>query len=423
MNINDIDIVLYRSNCYDSYCCITIVKYYYEKYHLDKLKFIKFISCEFNETIKDELINNIRAKNTLVCNLSLTSDKISFLMKNCKNILFVDHHFYSIKQLVDVNNFFKIINNKMACSNIIWELFFPSIEPPIILKYIRDKNIGKLNYPETNRFIKNIFASGFDDNKWKLYLSNNFAFEFNNSLSIDKILLTEKVLIHKINSKESIVYYYNSDSFSKKNMLEISKQKSIADFICFFDYDSITDCTFFTIFTINNKINAAIIAEKLGGCGNRKCASFILKGNHDTLPFSIMDPNNLVDLINSGVKGKITINEDITYVLFSVAEIKESWLGEKYLKLIKKHYSDSLLIIFQTETNDIKYINNDIVREKNYSIIFNEFSIKKPEKQLQFISYVSENILVFTSEKNIDELFSNHIDLCEDDSDGSVEDE
>ncbi len=179
-------------------------------------------------------------------------------------------------------------------------------------------------------------------------------------------------------------------------------------------------------------MDCSIVAKELGGGGHRNASGIVFNGLVVNLPYEIINDYGLLKIFLNFSKGEIQLCENFmtSFVMFKVDEIKQQWLQNDYLHLIKDKFQDYNLIVFQKKSDKIKYDenNNDIIMMYDYIIFFNELSTKDGGNLLRLmILNTSNNRLEFTSEKefiNIVNIFNDpqnrkNNELINNDSDDS----
>lgn len=434
LNKNNIDIILYHGECYDGFGCVVITKYFYEQnFGIERANSIQSIPCYRNKLLDVQFFETIENKNILMCDFSYKYDILTRIIDKSNSFLILDHHVTAETDLKKIDKSLKVFDMKLSGVGITWDYFFPNEEMPRLFKYIQDRDLWKLIYPETEAFVCSFYTKGFDYDRWKEYLNEDVldkCLEEGSSWLTYKTMLVDRTvskmcfIIQEINFKYVIVLYCNSSNLITDVGHEMLRQDPLGDFACIWNYNLYRNKTQYSFRSMDDRENVAIIAKKLGGGGHRNASSVSLEGCVGHLPYPIIFDDGIITLLKSVRKGNFNFGEeDFTYSLFEVSEIRESWLKSEYLDLIKRKSLNSLFIVFQTPSDSVVYRNNDIIHEKTYTIIFNEKAIKKPEKQLQFLAYASENVLTFTSDKEFDDMFNQHIDLIGVDSDGSLEED
>lgn len=134
-NFNNIDIVFYHANCMDGLGSVAI----FTKYFSPK----EVIPVKHYEKLNIDYIN----KNILFLDFCYPKEYMIKLIKS-NNIMIVDHHKTAIfmKELLPLNQQY-IYMNKCA-TMLMWNIINPKIEPPIIVKYINDRDLWLNEMPD-----------------------------------------------------------------------------------------------------------------------------------------------------------------------------------------------------------------------------------------------------------------------------------
>lgn len=419
---NEIDIVLYHGHCSDGFGCAFIVwNYYRENFSLEKANAIKYIPCyhSCNDTQFDKIVEKITTKNVLMCDFSYKFSQLQILLSKAKSFLILDHHKTAKENLAKISNSYKIFDMEKAGVGLTWEYFYPETSLPIFLDYIQDRDLWTYEIPHTLEFVTYFFELDQKFEVWLPYLDITNVrnaitkgkewLEYQN-IVLGKIIKRTSWIIQEYNNQYIIVLYCNS-IYSKSDIGHGMLQKyTFGDFACIWDYDLHNNKTSHSLRSTNDKIDVSQIAKMYGGGGHRNAAALSFDNVSNILPLDVINDHGLLDMLQSGTKGEITlVKNNCKYILFQVESIREEWLEKKYFDLLKRKCTDSSFIVFKTKTENV-HVESDSLEIKpiyEYSTFYNEKSVGNQESILKLLIFGDKDTsLVFVSHEEFSDLWS-----------------
>lgn len=423
MDKNNIDIVIY-CNSLDSFASAFVVwQYYKNQLTTNSIKFI----------LNDPMVNIIKQvtnKNILICGINYKREQLDQLVAVSKSLLVLDHHENKNDDDVDLEN----SDIKLSSLYLTWIFFYPNVQLPLFLKYVQCMIVRK-RYNKSYVILKNIseFIVFFKEQElnfelWETYFDKNninnaiqkgmYWQEYHNKL-ISKIIKKTTCIIQEIGDQYFVIIYCNycnSSGLKSDVGNKIFDELPIGDFLCMWNYDSYKNRTTYNLFSTENRSDVSEIAIKLGGKGHQKISKIVFSELINLLPYPKIDDFDIVPLISNGIKGTCILEKTnkYTYILFKIDIIHKEWFQEKYLNLIKKKCYDSVLIVFEKQSDivDFNPKTNEILPIKDYNIFFNEKASVPLVKQLQYsVCGFKDQIITFRTSKNFTELFMNNINL------------
>ena len=268
----NIEIVYYHGNCNDGLASVAIFNHYYPNK--------KLIPLDHSN------LNNLKhkSKNILFLDFSLPEDKMTNLIKNNK-IYIVDHHKTAmyLKNILPTNHY---CLDKSACgAMLLWKIINKNIEPPIILKYINDRDLWLNKLPNYKYVFDGLIFMNLNIN-----MMEELIFEkddINDIIVTGKILNKSKMssinlLKNKMFIKEFIfkgspykVGYINCPLYSSDIGSFLVRNFDI-DFAAIFHFDGEK-----TIFSLRGKglVDLSEIAKSYGGGGHFDAAGLTLNNS------------------------------------------------------------------------------------------------------------------------------------------------
>lgn len=438
-----IDTVLYHGSCSDGFGSAFIVRLYYkENYGVEMANKIQYIPMYYSQKESfEEFLKNMTNKNILMCDFSYPYDKLMMLINVAASFFIIDHHKTAKENLISLPDYLKIIDMDKSGVGITWEYFFPNRTLPIFLSYIQEQDLYLFRIEKTVEFITFFYEQEFDFDLWEKYLKKKYInmailkgtewLEYKNII-IKHAIDRAACIMQNINNKWYAIVYSNSPIFKSEIGNKLFNKFWFADFSVIWDYDLNHNKTILSFRSTNDRVDCSEIAHKYNGGGHRNASACIFYSLVGCLPEEKINDHNILSILlddSNYSKGNIKINNMIplgtqsvtplgtqsvtpcehtmtyTYILFK-KEINNEW-SEKHLDFLKNKTKDCNLIVFQKISDKITIINDEIIKIKDYVIIYNEQSITKSDILLQYMVYINKNIqLTFSSEKEFTDIIN-----------------
>lgn len=300
MDKNNIDIVFYHHlddiPCNDGFASAYVVWKYYQE--TNNLKHIEFIGLKHDDKIK-----KYKNKNILFCDIASSLDNLNELISNGNNIFIIDHHLSTMKSLEKLDKKYKYFEMNNSACVLTWKYFFEK-DPPMLLKYIEDRDIWKNKLPNIDAFsswlnLQNLTFEFIDS-----LCNNNTLLE---AIKIGKIYyeyeelqlnrLMNKVEIETIilDNKIYIVGKINSPIYKSELGNKIIKNYPLIDFSYVYSFKN--GKTYISLRSDDYHQDVSIIASKyFNGGGHRNAAGIILNYESSKLSDQIIN-NDLYEII------------------------------------------------------------------------------------------------------------------------------
>lgn len=272
INFQEIEIVYYHGNCNDGLASVTIFNHYYPNKKLIPLYHFK------SNNLTDQ------GKNILFLDFSLPEDKMLNLIKH-NNVYIVDHHKTAmyLKNILPKEQYF--LDESSCGAMLLWNLINKNIEPPLLLKYINDRDLWLNQLPDYQYVFDGLVFMKPD-----MKLMDKLIFEkddISDIIEIGKILnkskmssinfLKSKMFIKEFKFKENTykVGYINCPLYSSDIGSFLVNNFDI-DFAAIFHFNGKK-----TIFSLRGKgiVDLSEIAKSYGGGGHFDAAGLTLENN------------------------------------------------------------------------------------------------------------------------------------------------
>lgn len=432
LNKDVIDVVLYHGSCSDGFGSAFVVWNYYKNTQgVDKANQLIYIPCYYqkeNQPLSPDFLEQMAGKNIMMCDFAYRYDHLVQLIGGAKTFIILDHHKTAEADLKKIPEFLKIFDMARSGCGITWDYFHPQNELPKLLKHIQDRDIWEYKVDKTLEFVTFFYEQIFDFELWETYLDEKnvqMAIEKGSSwlsyqkIMIDKVIKKTTYVIQEIDNKYQIVLYCNSPDLKSDIGNQVFNKYPIGDFSCVWDYDLYRNQTMYSLRSTNDRTDVSVIAKKFGGGGHRNASGMIFPGIVPSLPLTIVNDPSILELLLHGTKGKFKIerkeysgedphdftivNEEYSYVIFKVKEVRPEWICDNSFDLIKRKCADSTFILFENPSNkvDIDKTTGEVVALRDYNLFYNEKSLTKPENILEFHVYCTKDKMVsFTTSMN-----------------------
>ena len=293
----DITCVIYHGNCPDGTGSAYIAwKYMTERYPNRTIKFYPMQIGGLPPTGLD-------GENVLICDYSFKKNVTDILLKKVNKLLIIDHHITSEKDLRDVDKKHKIFNTNYSGAMLTWFYFYPNIEPPLLIKYIQDRDLWTNTLP----YIE-YFASWFssvphnfmeyhkytDDNLLREMIETKGAHynelnEFYIRQSIDRVIPR----FCEILGKYYLVGYLNSTILKSDIGNRIVERFPLIDFSVIYNINDHKNCTVFSLRSTEDRTDVSEIAIGFGGGGHKTSSGLKINNVTNRLPGNIFDSGEI----------------------------------------------------------------------------------------------------------------------------------
>lgn len=150
LNPGDIDYVYYHKSCTDGAMAAAVALLF--NYDIEVQPF------GYEQDVED--LRDLSQKNVLFVDVALTKSKYDRLVQKCKRLLVLDHHATSQSEISgQPGTFFDM--DSSGCT-IAWKYFFPSSRIPLLLQYVEQRDLWKMN--EESRAFTTFFYNHFPTN-------------------------------------------------------------------------------------------------------------------------------------------------------------------------------------------------------------------------------------------------------------------
>lgn len=368
---SEVDVVIYHDPCSDG-CGSAFVawKYFSE---MTEHKEVLYYPTNHGTNPPD----NLEGKNVLICDFSYRKNIINELLLKVNKLLIIDHHKSAEADLKDLEDKYKIFNMEHSGAMLTWYYFYPEIEPPLLIKYIQDRDIWTKKLPGTDDFASWFFTRPLEFEEFNKYLNDQYLLEMIQTKGVSygelNNFYTCDAMAHvvpkfcKIKDKYYIIGYVNSSILKSDIGNKIFDKFPLIDFSAVYSISDSSDKTLFSLRSTEYHVDVSEIAFGMGGGGHRNASGVRVDYVTNHLPGQVYDNGQIYKLMDKIYFDNITIhNQSYRIAYLNTNNLKYelcSYLSQfRYFdKLFNRNMTEieNILRIKQNEELDI--INSDVV--------------------------------------------------------------
>lgn len=339
LNPRDIDYVIYHKRCLDGFASAYCVWKYFSLYYPEKLDSIIFKEAQINDDFPKDLTD----RNVLICDYSYSYDKICKILKIVKNLLIIDHHKTSEKELSQLDEKYKIFDMNHSGCYLTWSYIFPNIKHPMLILYIEDRDLWKKEMSHTDEFFVWFSTQPYDFSVYDSFVENESLLIENilkkgcsfidlNRYNIEDTVRYTSIKFVEIKDKYYFVGYINSNTLKSDigNKI-IEKLKDEIDFAAVYSISDWDDSTLFSLRSDYTHTDVSEVAKIFGGGGHRNASGVKLKYVTNVLPGTLPNSLNLHHVLKSENQ-KLTF-QNIDGVMYKILYV----YSQNYKKQIGKY--------------------------------------------------------------------------------------
>ena len=225
---------------------------------------------------------NVTGMEVVMVDFSYKRPVLLEMAKLAKSILIIDHHETAQADLIDLpKNVTTIFNMEHSGAMLTWLHYFPTVEPPQLLKHIEDRDLWQFKYPDTRNIQAALFSYPYDFELWDEFMSsvNNLpqlelegsAIQRKHFKDINELIKSQ---MHLLTVQGHTVPALNAPYFYSSDAGHIMCQGFPFALCYWYGRDGMT---FSLRSDKDTGINVANIAKHYGGGGHANAAGFSIK--------------------------------------------------------------------------------------------------------------------------------------------------
>ena len=277
-------IVIYHGECPDGFSAAWVA---WKKFSDNA----DYFGANHGESIPDGLTN----KEIYILDFSFPKEIMAEVVKNNKKVVVIDHHKSAEESVKMAHEYVYEMDRSGAV--LAWQYFYPDLSVPWLLRYIGDRDIWKLELPDTfamglmlDTFDKNFETWGKlaekleDENARRKYIEQGKLIQKYEDKVIEDIVSSNKEIVvfegHEI-------YAVNAPHFFASQMGNfLCKEKPPLVIVWHWSEGKIA-----VSLRSDGSVDVSEIAKKYGGGGHKGAAGFRVNSRCD-FPWKIVEQNN-----------------------------------------------------------------------------------------------------------------------------------
>lgn len=401
---DEVDVVIYHSPCSDgtgsAWCAWNYLEMAKHKEN------VKFFPMAIGALPPPEVYGH----NVLICDYSYKKDILLDLLKNVKKLLIIDHHISAKKDLEDIDPKYKIFDMAHSGAMLTWRYFFKSVEPPLLIKYIEDRDIWTKKLPFNDEFASWFFTVPHDIFEYDRFATNNDLVKYKievtgaNYIELNNFYNKQAceyavVRFCRIGSKYYLVAYVNY-TINKSDIGNYLLAKyPFCDFSAVYSISDNSNNTSFSLRSDNTKSDVSEIATILKGGGHRNASG--LKVTYATNYIGdVYDNGQVYGNIDKIYTSKITIGS-ITYdIVYLCSTVFKHRLGTY---LLQNRYTDQSGKQIQVASDILTKLKKDVPVRIHLAAIWE----LNPADNSTFFHLVLDSQLPDSNKEMINKFFGN----------------
>ena len=286
--------------------------------------------------------SDLEGKNVLICDYSYKKDIILELLKKVNKLLIIDHHKSAEKDLIDIDDKYKIFNMDHSGAILTWNYFYPDREIPLLLQYIEDRDIWRKQLPNSDDFFAaisilphdfEVYNQYFDSEKI-LDLINNKGRAYGelNKYNADNTSDYAVPKFCKIKGKYYIVGYVNTTVLKSDVGNMIFNKLPHIDFSVVYSINDKSNSTSFSLRSTPKHADVSEIAFSFQGGGHREASGLRIDYVTSTLPGRVYDHGDVYKLLEKIYYDKYIIDTVTFNVIYLHSTFYRHALGTYLLQ-------------------------------------------------------------------------------------------
>jgi oligoribonuclease NrnB/cAMP/cGMP phosphodiesterase (DHH superfamily) len=236
-------------------------------------------SMDYGLPVPWEMVEQV--KQVIITDFSFPKETMQRLMATT-SLVWIDHHKTSMEELASLGEIPGKRDQDQAACVLTWRYFFPEIPLPKAVAYIGDRDIWRLEFPDTKAFNEGLFfedSRPFNDDLWQSLLDDDQTF-VSDLVERGKLLYQARMLsiersIHRLGFEVEFNGYRTLaiNDHASGDLGEAIRKKGYEIGYCYQEAEQNGDLmTFVTLYS--DQVDVSEIAKKYGGGGHPGAAGF-----------------------------------------------------------------------------------------------------------------------------------------------------
>jgi oligoribonuclease NrnB/cAMP/cGMP phosphodiesterase (DHH superfamily) len=285
---------------------------------------------------------DLENKNVLICDYSYKKDVLNDLLKKVNKLLVIDHHKSAEKDLLELDDKYKIFHMGHSGAMLTWFYFFPDVKPPLLIEYVQDRDIWTKLLPNTDDFASWFYTLPLEFKEYDKYIDDalltnmiqvkGISYGELNKYYIEQALTYTTPRFCKIKNKFYFVAYVNSTICKSDIGNKIFDKFPLADFSAVYSISDHSDDTSFSLRSTDTKADVSEIAFSLGGGGHAQASGVRVNYVCNVLPGNIYDNGKLYNELQNIYYNTLDINGKTYNVVYLATSLHKTKLATYLLQ-------------------------------------------------------------------------------------------
>jgi hypothetical protein len=291
---------------------------------------------------------NLEGKNVLICDYSFRKDVLNDLLQTVNKLLIIDHHKSAEKDLIDIDEKYKIFDMDHSGAMLTWFYFFDDLEPPLLFEYVQDRDIWTKALPFTDEFHSWFSTLPMEFSEYDKYMDDDLlsdmiqlkgvAFKELNDHYIKQAVEYAVPKFCKIKDKYYFVAYVNSTILKSDIGHELFQKYPLVDFTAIYSIGDFAESTSFSLRSTKKHADVSEIAFSLGGGGHAEASGVKVPFITNHIPGELYDSGRLYYELQNVYFRNFNIGGMPYSIVYMPSYIYKKELGQ-YLLQTKYHYN------------------------------------------------------------------------------------
>lgn len=328
---DDVNYVIYHSPCCDGTGSAYVAWVYLStKFPIRK---VTYCPAQIGAVIPDD----VDGKNVLICDYSYKTPILIELLKRVNKLLIIDHHKSAEKGLVDISEDIKIFDMNHSGAMLTWMYFYPTVTPPLLIKYIEDRDIWTKKLYKNEEFAVWFHTLPHNFEEYHKYTDDTLLLKMieekgtafidlhNHDISGAMSYVAPKFM--KLKDTYYFVAYVNTTVLKSDIGSKIFSKYPYVDFSAVYSINDWENSTSFSLRSTEKHLDLVDLAVALGGGGHRSSCGVKLQYVTNSLPGIVYDTGNIYNRLNEIYTNTLLINGDVFNTVYFPATLHARKLG------------------------------------------------------------------------------------------------
>lgn len=382
MNPTDIDFIIFHSPCPDGSIAAFSAYLYFSRLNKEIVYYDHLKKSDYKNKIVFHGTNygrsppNVKDRNVLICDFSYDKKTTSRLIKSAKNILIIDHHKTSEKDLEEIDDKYKIFDMTHSGAWLTWKYFFPNNTVPKLINYIQDRDLWTKQMHLTDAFSYWFTTLPHSFQEYEKYLNDDLLehtiiakgipFMELNNYYINDIAKYAVPKFMKIHNNYYFVVYVNGTLLKSDIGNRLLNFFPYVDFSAVYSISDTTNATSFSLRSSDVHVDVSSVAKFYKGGGHRNASGLFLNKITNVLDGTIYDTTGtLYHQLKNLYHNSITLN-NITYnIVYLNSLLFHKEIGNYLLQIKYNILNNDKYVPIQESTAIL-----NIIHSTNLNIVF-----------------------------------------------------